>query len=131
MTDTLAALANLAEVANADRDNAFAAFYAQWRSNPLVLDKWFAVQARSGRPRSWRVQELTRHPDFDLRNPNRVRALIGALSGNPAQFHDGSGSGYQLLADTILTLDATNPQIAARLTQAWVAGGATTRNARQ
>jgi aminopeptidase N len=61
------------------------------------------------------VQALTRHPDFDLRNPNRVRALIGAFTGNPAQFHNASGAGYQLLADTILTLDATNPQIAARL----------------
>ena len=119
MTDTLAALTNLAEVPNADRDNAFAAFYAQWRSNPLVLDKWFAVQARSGAPDTLeRVQALTRHPDFDLRNPNRVRALIGAFIGNPAQFHDVSGAGYQLLADTILTLDATNPQIAARLATA-------------
>ena len=119
MTDTLAALTNLTEVPNTDRDNALAAFYVQWRSNPLVLDKWFAVQARAGAPDTLaRVQELTRHPDFDLRNPNRVRALIGALSGNPAQFHDASGAGYQLLADTILTLDATNPQIAARLATA-------------
>ena len=120
MTDRLAALGQSGgSRTNVDRDNAFAAFYAQWRSNPLVLDKWFAVQARAGAPDTLtRVQELTQHPDFDLRNPNRVRALIGALSGNPAQFHDASGAGYQLLADTILTLDATNPQIAARLATA-------------
>jgi aminopeptidase N len=116
MTDTLAALMNLAEVADSHREDAFAAFYAQWHSNPLVLDKWFAVQARANAPDTLdRVQALTRHPDFDLRNPNRVRALIGAFTGNPAQFHNASGAGYQLLADTILTLDATNPQIAARL----------------
>jgi aminopeptidase N len=116
MTDTLAALANLAEVANAERDAAFAAFYAQWKTNPLVLDKWFAVQARAGASDTLaRVQALTQHPDFDLRNPNRVRSLIGAFTGNPAQFHDASGAGYALLADTILTLDEMNPQIAARL----------------
>jgi aminopeptidase N len=119
MTDTLAALTNLAEVADIRRDNAFAAFYTQWRNNPLVLDKWFAVQARAGAADTLRrVQALTRHADFDLRNPNRVRALIGAFTGNPAQFHDASGLGYQLLADIILTLDDRNPQIAARLVTA-------------
>ena len=119
MTERLAALANLAEVANAERDNAFAAFYAQWKNNPLVLDKWFAVQARSGAVDTLeRVQALTKHADFDLRNPNRVRALIGAFTGNPAKFHDASGAGYQLLADIIITLDEKNPQIAARLATA-------------
>lgn len=119
MTDRMAALVTLAEVADIHRDEAFAGFYAQWKANPLVLDKWFAVQARAGAADTLeRVQALTKHADFDLRNPNRVRALIGAFAGNQAKFHDASGAGYQLLADTIITLDEKNPQIAARLATA-------------
>ena len=119
MTDRLAALANLAELVDESRDKAFDAFYAQWKSNALVLDKWFAVQARAGAPDTLpRVQALTRHADFDLRNPNRVRSLIGAFTGNPAKFHAISGEGYKLLADTVIALDEKNPQIAARLVTA-------------
>jgi aminopeptidase N len=117
MTDTLAALATLAETADDARDAALADFHARWRANPLVLDKWFAVQARAGAADTLaRVQALTKHEDFDLRNPNRVRALIGVFTGNPSKFNDASGAGYRLLVDTIITLDAKNPQIAARLT---------------
>ncbi|HVE20428.1 MAG TPA: aminopeptidase N [Acidocella sp.] len=119
MTDRLAALANLAEVADEPRDEAFAAFYATWKGNALVLDKWFAVQARAGAPDTLaRVQALTRHADFDLRNPNRVRALVGAFTGNQAKFHAASGAGYRVLTDTIIALDTINPQIAARLVTA-------------
>jgi aminopeptidase N len=119
MTASLAALANLVEVADAARDQALAAFYTRWHGNPLVLDKWFAVQARAGAPDTLdRVIGLMAHGDFDMRNPNRVRALIGAFTGNAARFHDAAGGGYSLLADTIITLDATNPQIAARLATA-------------
>jgi aminopeptidase N len=119
MTDSLAALANLVEFADDRREQALDAFYAKWRGNPLVLDKWFAVQARAGAPDTLaRVRALTGHADFDLRNPNRVRALVAAFSANPARFHDASGEGYVLLADTILTLDEKNPQIAARLATA-------------
>jgi aminopeptidase N len=116
MTDTLAALMILAETPDAARATALQDFYAAWKSNPLVLDKWFAVQARSGAEDTLeRVKELTKHPDFDMKNPNRVRSLIGAFTGNQARFHDKSGAGYALVADTIITLDAKNPQIAARL----------------
>jgi len=119
MTDRLAALANLADVVDDNRDEAFAAFYAAWKHNALVLDKWFAVQARAGAPDTLeRVQALTQHADFDLRNPNRVRALVGAFTSNQAKFHAPSGAGYKLLADTIIALDALNPQIAARLVTA-------------
>jgi aminopeptidase N len=119
MSDRLAALANLAELADEPRDEAFAAFYAAWKGNALVLDKWFAVQARAGAPDTLeRVQALTRHADFDLRNPNRVRALVGAFTGNQAKFHDASGAGYRVLTDTIIALDTVNPQIAARLVTA-------------
>ncbi len=116
MTDTLAALALLVETADERRDTALAAFHERWRGNPLVLDKWFAVQARSGAPDTLRrVRALTQHPDFDIRNPNRLRALVGAFSGNVAVFHDRSGAGYKLLADVVLEVDPLNPRIAARL----------------
>ena len=119
MTDTLAALTNLADLADERRDDAFASFYTQWQTNALVLDKWFSVQARAGAPDTLaRVQALAQHKDFDLRNPNRVRALIGAFAANPSKFHEITGTGYRLLADTILTLDEINPQIAARLATA-------------
>ncbi|HYP62766.1 MAG TPA: aminopeptidase N [Acidocella sp.] len=119
MTDTLAALTNLADRPGAARDEALSAFYARWRHTPLVLDKWFAVQARSNAPDTLaRVQALTTHEQFDMRNPNRVRALIASFTGNPAKFHDASGAGYTLLSDMVLRLDATNPQIAARLATA-------------
>ncbi len=119
MTDQLAALTNLADIAGTARDEALAAFYTRWQGTPLVLDKWFAVQARSGAPDTLaRVQALTGHEKFDMRNPNRVRALIASFTGNAAAFHSASGEGYTLLADMVLRLDATNPQIAARLTTA-------------
>ena len=73
---------------------ALAAFYQRWNSTPLVLDKWFAVQARSAAPETLaRVQTLSAHEKFDMRNPNRVRALIANFTGNAAKFHDASGAG--------------------------------------
>jgi aminopeptidase N len=120
MTDYLAALVQLADHPGEQREAALTAFYQKWRTTPLVLDKWFAVQARSSAPDTLeRVQALMRHPEFDLRNPNRVRALIGAFTANQAKFHDASGAGYQLLAETVLRLDPLNPQIAARLAAAF------------
>jgi aminopeptidase N len=116
MTDTLMALTILVDTADAARDKAIADFYEKWRNNPLVLDKWFSVQARSGAPDTLeRVKTLTKHPDFDIRNPNRLRSLIGAFSGNAAVFHEKSGAGYKLFADIIIEVDPINPQIAARL----------------
>ena len=119
MTDTLAALSNLIDIPGPARDEALAAFYERWNGTALVLDKWFAVQARSAAPDTLaRVQALSAHEKFDMRNPNRVRALIASFTGNAAKFHDASGAGYALLADMVLRLDATNPQIAARLVTA-------------
>lgn len=117
MTDTLSALAVLADAEGPARTRALDAFYRRWRGDNLVIDKWFSLQATSSRTATLaEVQALTHHADFDLRNPNRVRALIGAFSaGNPLRFHDISGAGYRLLADTVITLDATNAQLAARL----------------
>lgn len=119
MTEKLAALANLVDEPGAAREDALAAFYGQWAGTQLVLDKWFSVQARSNAADTLaRVQALASHQAMDLRNPNRVRALIGAFTANPAKFHDKSGAGYKLLADFVLRLDETNPQIAARLVTA-------------
>ena len=117
MTDVLAALAVLSGEDCPEREAALAAFHAKWRQDALVLDKWFAIQAMSKRPGTLdAVRALSRHPDFDLRNPNRVRALVGSFAaGNPAAFHDASGGGYRFLADTIIALDPQNPQVAARM----------------
>ena len=117
MTDVLAALEALSNFACPERAEALAAFHAKWRGDALVLDKWFAIQASSAladTPEA--VRKLAAHPDFDLRNPNRVRALAGSFSGgNQVRFHAASGEGYDFLADTILALDPLNPQAAARL----------------
>ena len=112
MTDVLAALAALAASDSPDRIEALAAFHARWRGDDLVLDKWFAIQATSPRSQTLDdVRALYRHPDFDLRNPNRVRSLVGAFSaGNQVRFHDASGAGYRFLADAIITLDPNNGQ---------------------
>jgi aminopeptidase N len=117
MTDVLAALAVLAAVDCPERLAALDAFYAAWRGEDLVLDKWFAIQATSSLPDTpTAVRVLARHPDFDLRTPNRVRALVGSFTvGNPVRFHDASGAGYDFLADAVIALDPLNGQVAARL----------------
>ena len=82
-----------------------------------MVDKWFALQATARLPGTLQhVKALMEHPAFTIKNPNKVRSLIGAFCrGNPAQFHDASGDGYRFLADQIISLDRLNPQIAARL----------------
>ncbi|HTW28330.1 MAG TPA: aminopeptidase N [Acetobacteraceae bacterium] len=118
MTDVLAALALLASVPGPDRDAALAAFHARWRGDALVLDKWFAIQAGAALPDTpAQVRALYRHADFDLRNPNRVRALVGAFAANPPAFHTASGDGYRFLADVVIALDPQNSQVAARIIQ--------------
>jgi aminopeptidase N len=121
MTEVLAALDILAAADTPGRTAALAAFYTKWREVDLVLDKWFAIQAVSPLPRTVDdVRTLYRHPDFDLRKPNRVRALVGAFSsGNQVRFHDASGAGYRFLADAILALDPINGQVAGRLGDAF------------
>jgi aminopeptidase N len=116
MTDVLTALAILSGVDCQERLDALAAFYQAWRGDPLVLDKWFAIQALSPLPGTVQaVEALKSHADFDLRNPNRVRALISNFAGNQVRFHDGSGAGYRLYADTLIQLDPANGQVAARM----------------
>ena len=90
-------------------------FYNRFKGNALVIDKWFALQASSMHPHALEhVKALAEHPDFTLRNPNRVRSLYMAFAYNPHAFHDPSGEGYSMIADLILALDPLNPQTAAR-----------------
>jgi len=117
MTDRMAALTCLVYNHLPKWEEALAAFYHQFQDDPLVVDKWFSLQATAPRPETLdKVKELIGHPAFTMRNPNRVRALVGAFAhGNPAFFHDLSGAGYAFVADRVLELDALNPQVAARM----------------
>ena len=117
MTDVMAALSLVAESDTAERTHLLADFYQRWKSDQLVLDKWFTVQAVSKRSDTLeQVQQLTRHPDFSITNPNRVRSLVGAFcSANPVRFHRADGAGYRFLADRVLELDRLNPQVASRM----------------
>ncbi len=120
MTEVIAALASLAQLDCQEREAALADFYNKWKNDPLVMDKWLAIQAGSSLPKTLdNVKALTRHPAFSLKNPNKVRALIGAFSANAVRFHDAGGAGYVFLADAVLEVDAMNPQIAARLASAF------------
>jgi aminopeptidase N len=117
MTDVVAALSLIANSEWDDRPAILADFAERWQSDPLVMDKWFAVQAMSRREDTLaRVVELLGHTTFSLRNPNKVRALIGSFaSGNAVRFHVSDGSGYAFLTDRVLELDPLNPQVASRL----------------
>jgi aminopeptidase N len=115
MTDRQGALMVLAGLDTPARTHKLLDFYTRYRSNPLVIDKWFALQAQSLHPHVLEhVEALAQHPDFTLRNPNRVRSLYMAFTGAPLGFHAESGEGYRLIADLILALDPINPQTAAR-----------------
>ena len=107
----------LVDLVSPETDDAIAAFYARWKGEPLVLDKWFRMQAMSSAPIAFdRVVTLSKHPDFNLANPNRARSLLYAFSaGNPVGFHQADGQAYRFIADQILELDALNPQVAARI----------------
>jgi aminopeptidase N len=120
MTDMVAGLAALSRMDSPKRDAAFAHFHDRFAKDPLVLDKWMGLQAGSPRPDTMvRVRALMSHPAFDIKNPNRVRALIGAFCGNQVRFHAVDGSGYALVGETIRTLDKLNAQVAARMAGAF------------
>jgi len=117
MTDQMAAFKSLVHHETAGADEVLDGFYQQWQQDNLVMDKWFSVQATIPRSTSLaRVKKLFDHDDFDIKNPNRVRSLLGAFcAANPLCFHDVGGSGYELLGRNIEIIDAINPQIASRL----------------
>jgi aminopeptidase N len=121
MTDRMGALVPLVDIDCAERQTALEDFYERARDDALVLDKWFALQATSSLPSALsRVEELLRHPAFEIRNPNKVRALIGSfVHRNLVRFHAADGAGYRFLADQVLRLDPLNPQVAARLVGAF------------
>jgi aminopeptidase N len=120
MTDRMAALALIADSELPERAQVLADFRARWQHDPLVMDKWFTVQATARHAETLaRVRALLADPAFSIRNPNKVRSLIGAFAtGNPVRFHAADGSGYGFLVDRVLELDPANPQIAARLLRA-------------
>jgi len=121
MTEMTAGLAALARMKDPRRDAAFAHFHDRFRTDPLVLDKWMGLQAMSPQPDTVeRVRALMNHTVFSMKNPNRVRALVGAFAiGNPLRFHDRSGAGYRLLREVVQKLDSINPQTAARMAAAF------------
>ncbi|HQQ63229.1 MAG TPA: aminopeptidase N [Pseudomonadales bacterium] len=121
MTDSSAALVALVNC-DADfipdiREKALRIFYKRWQHEPLAINHWLQIQASSYLPGALeRVEALLKHEAFDMKNPNKVRAVIGAFSAqNPVHFHAEDGSGYRFLADKVIELDPVNPQIAARL----------------
>jgi aminopeptidase N len=120
MTDAMGGLSALMLVGGPAYEAALADFYEKWKTEPLVIDKWFTLQARDPDESALgRVLGLTAHPAFDPRTPNRLRAVVSTFAnGNPARFHDPSGAGYRFLADQILAVDAFNPMTAAKLVDA-------------
>ena len=117
MTDYEAAFSMLVDLDSSETDRAITEFYERWRAEPLVLDKWFRMQAMSSSPRTFdRVRALFKHPDFNLANPNRARSLLFAFAaGNPVAFHRADGEAYRFVADRVVELDAINPQVASRI----------------
>jgi aminopeptidase N len=120
MTETLSALVSLVNlptgVGEAAIDQALTRFAERWHTEPLVMDKWFSLQALAPRADTLeRVQRLTRHPSYDPLNPNKIYSLVRAFASNQAQFHRADGAGYRFLADQVLALDPVNGKVAARI----------------
>jgi len=122
MTDRLGALSALVESHAELASPALERFHAMFKDEALVIDKWFALQARATEPVGagagrvfQRVKALTQHPDFSMKNPNRARSLLFSFAMfNPAAFHRSDAAGYVFWADKVIELDGINPQVAAR-----------------
>ncbi|MEM9729487.1 MAG: DUF3458 domain-containing protein, partial [Myxococcota bacterium] len=117
MTEYEGAFVALVDTDTPEADAAIEAFHERWKGEPLVLDKWFRMQAMSTASRAFdRVVSLASHPDFTLSNPNRARSLLYAFAmGNPVNFHRADGAGYRFVVDQVLELDGINPQVASRV----------------
>ncbi|MEO1239580.1 MAG: aminopeptidase N [Pseudomonadota bacterium] len=115
MTESLNALTAL--LGSGHGASALEAFYERWKNDRLVLDKWFMFKTLYAAPEeaARATNDMTRHPAFDWRNPNRFRAVFGGLAGNQAGFHHATGAGYRIYADWLMKLDPKNPQTAARM----------------
>jgi aminopeptidase N len=120
MTDRMAALSALSQWDVPQRAAALDDFYRRYADDPLIVDKWFSLQATISEPATLdRVKALTTHPAFSFANPNRVRALISTFAmTNQREFNRADGASYAFIVDTVLTLDRKNPQLAARLLSA-------------
>ncbi|MFL6672887.1 MAG: aminopeptidase N [Massilia sp.] len=119
MTDRVAALGALLHARAPSAQEALNRFYREFENDPLVIDKWFAMQASASTTDVNKVRELMRHPAFNLRNPNRARSLVSTFCvANPVQFHAPDGSGYAFWAEQVTALDKLNPQVASRLSRA-------------
>ncbi|CAA7390740.1 unnamed protein product [Spirodela intermedia] len=120
MTDQVAALAAIAQNPGLAREEVLLDFYQKWSDDFLVVNKWLSLQAMSDIPGNVaNVQNLLKHPSFDLRNPNKVYALVGGFCASPVNFHAKDGSGYKFLGDIVLQLDKLNPQVASRMVSAF------------
>jgi len=121
MTDGLEAMEAIVNADCEERAIVLDEFYQTWKNDTLVIDKWFALQARSKLEKTLDdVIALTQHEAFDIKNPNKMRAVIGAFAfANPVRFHDSSGRGYEFLADCIIELNVLNPQMSARMANAF------------
>ena len=117
MTDMIGGLNALMLIGGPAYEDALADFFERFKAEPLVVDKWFALQARDPSETALgRILGLTAHPAFDAQNPNRLRALVSSFANfNPVRFHEPSGAGYRFLADQIIAVDRYNPMTAARL----------------
>ena len=116
MTDEFAALSIAVDSDHKDASSLLAGFYEKWANESLVVNKWLMLSASQEGPDSLdRIKALMSHPAFDLKNPNKVRSLLGGLTQNVPCFHNEDGSGYAFLADLIIELDKRNPQLASRL----------------
>jgi len=117
MTDAIGALVTIVDLDGDLKEKVLQDFYDKWQNDPLVLDKWFAIQASSSSPDTLeRVIGLMDNPSFSINNPNKVRSLIGTFcAANHVRFHEKTGAGYRFLGDNIVRLNALNPQIAARM----------------
>ncbi|TNG01115.1 MAG: DUF3458 domain-containing protein, partial [Gammaproteobacteria bacterium] len=117
MTDVMAALSCLVNTDDGERDRVLGIFYDKWKDEALVVDKWLSLQAGSRLADTFeRVKALASHESFNIKNPNKVRSLIGVFAGgNPYHFHRQDGAAYEFIADKIIELDHFNPQVAARL----------------
>ena len=121
MTDQIGCLLPIVHYQNQVRDKIVSCFYEQWQDTALVVDKWFSAQASSYAEDSLaHIKTLFDHAAYSLQNPNRARSLLGSLIANSSAFHESSGAGYEFVAGKIIELDAINPQVAARMANAFL-----------
>jgi aminopeptidase N len=121
MTESIGALVTLSNLGGEAYDQALQRFYKRWKDEPLVMNKWFGLQAASPASDTLRrLQDLILHPLFSMENPNRVRSVYGVFAhGNQLRFNDASGKGYEFVGNAVIAIDCFNPQIASRLLSAF------------